>query len=141
MYIINVRERCVSPRWRDTAGRYGYHLVITPYLHFPFRRRTWQSERKWNKEREGEKKEKEPDGDKREKNERGKVEEKSARRICRSKTGRTRDKNWLFWYLTHYLLRKSECVCMFYKLVLCDINALRISEIFWKEISAIIRIQ
>ena len=54
MYIINVRERCVSPRWRDTAERYGYHLVITPYLHFPFRRRTWQSERKQNEERERE---------------------------------------------------------------------------------------
>lgn len=61
-------ERCVSPRWRDTAERYGYHLVITPYLHFPFRSRTWQSERendnRRRRKKEGEKKrEEEFDGD------------------------------------------------------------------------------
>lgn len=45
MRIINVREMRKSATERYSRTIRLLHLVITPYLHFPFRSRTWQRTR------------------------------------------------------------------------------------------------
>lgn len=80
------------------------HLVITPYLHFPFRLRTWQNERKKKRERrEREKKEKN-----RRKEEKGEGEEKSARRICVGRKPEERDGNKLSFDIYDLLSIKEK---------------------------------
>jgi len=87
MYIINVREMRKSTMERYDRPIRLYHLVIMAYLHFPFRPRSWQSER-GDAERG---RRTEFDGDKeREEQVTSEREKKSARWICRLKTGRAR---------------------------------------------------
>lgn len=90
MRIINVREMRKSAMEMERYSRTIrlLHLVITPYLHFPFRLRTWQRTRGRTTRRERKKKKRKERTRKKERNEKEEIKkeknekEKSEKRIC-----------------------------------------------------------